>query len=97
MLILEGEAPTASTRQTDGVVFSEFSQRKVLRCFDLPDKIDVDHVEAQLQDGIIEVIAAKRPAKAAMRKRTSGVAWSEARRRRESKAPSAKGRKTPDE
>ena len=76
MLVLKGEAPTTERTQTDGVIFSEFSQEKVLRRFNLPTRIDVDKVEAQLQNGILEVIATKLPAKAAKRKGTSGAARS---------------------
>ncbi len=98
MLVLEGEARTRERKQTDGVVFSEFSHKKVLRRFDLSDKIDVDKLEAQLEDGILEVVAAKLPVKVAKRNRTSGVARSEARGRAGAgKAKPTKGRKKPEE
>jgi HSP20 family molecular chaperone IbpA len=99
MLVLKGEACTTERTQTDGVIFSEFSQEKVLRRFDLPTRIDVDKVEAQLQNGILEVIATKLPAKAAKRKGTSGAARSEARGRTGAGNASRprKGRKKPGE
>lgn len=98
MLVLKGDARTTERTQTDGVIFSEFSQEKVLRRFDLPARIDVDKVEAQLQNGILEVIATKLPAKAAKRKGASGAARSEARGRTSAgKAKPTKGRKKPDE
>jgi HSP20 family protein len=99
MLVLKGEARTTERTQTDGVLFSEFSQERVLRRFDLSSRIDVDKVEAQLQGGILEVIATKLPAKAAKRKGTSGTARSEARGRAGAGKASRprKGRKKPGE
>jgi HSP20 family molecular chaperone IbpA len=81
MIILEGEARTTERTQTDGVVFSEFNQEKVLRRFDLSDKIDVEKVEAHLQDGILEVTATKWPVKATKRKGIAKAARSETRGR----------------
>jgi len=81
MLILEGEAHNTTRKQTDGVVFSEFNQEKVLRRFDLSDKIDVEKVEAHLQNGILEVTATKWPVKATKRKSIAKAARSETRGR----------------
>jgi HSP20 family molecular chaperone IbpA len=95
MIILEGEARTIARKQTDGVVFSEFNQEKVLRRLDVSDKIDVEKVEAQLEDGILEVIAAKLPVKAPKRKGAQRAAH-----RREGgrqARPSTKGHKKTDQ
>jgi HSP20 family molecular chaperone IbpA len=100
MLVLKGEARTTERTQTDGVIFSEFSQERVLRRFDLSSRIDVDKVEAQLQGGILEVIATKLPAKAAKRKGTSGVARSKGSRGDAGAGKATRphrGRKKPDE
>jgi HSP20 family molecular chaperone IbpA len=95
MLILEGEAHNTTRKQTDGVVFSEFNQEKVLRRFDLSDKIDVEKVEAHLRNGILEVTATKASGKTRKRKAGPRVARNGVSHKPAASEKSKPGRKDP--
>lgn len=59
--------------KTEGTVhFSELSERRLFRRFALPANIDVDQVRANLEDGVLKIIAAK--AAEAPRKKVAAAA-----------------------
>jgi HSP20 family protein len=58
-VIIEGEA-THQHRNTRGTVhFCEFGERRVFRQIPLPKPVDVDHISATLDKGVLQVRAAK--------------------------------------
>jgi HSP20 family molecular chaperone IbpA len=60
-LIVKGSA-VHKHEQTDGDVrFCEFDQRTLFRRFDLPERINVDQVTANLDKGMLQLTARKSP------------------------------------
>ena len=58
-VIVEGEAVHQHQR-TDGTVrFCEFGERRVFRLIPLPNPVDIDHVSATLDKGLLQIRAAK--------------------------------------
>ena len=58
-VIVEGEA-VHQHQGTEGTVhFCEFGERRVFRLIPLPKPVDVDHVSATLDKGLLQIRAAK--------------------------------------
>jgi HSP20 family protein len=68
-LVIRGETSTRNKGKKGEAHFSEFSQKQIFRRFGLPTQIDVDHVAAHLEDGMLTIdmpkAAAAKPVKAA--------------------------------
>ena len=58
-LIVEGEAAHQHRRTNGTVHFCEFGERRVFRQIPLPKPVDVDHVSATLDKGVLQVRAEK--------------------------------------
>ena len=58
-LIVEGEAAHQHRRTNGTVHFCEFGERRLFRQIPLPKPVDVDHVSATLDKGVLQVRAAK--------------------------------------
>jgi HSP20 family protein len=59
VVIVEGEATHQHGGQNGTVHFCEFGERRVFRHISLPKPVDVDHVSATLDKGVLQVRAAK--------------------------------------
>jgi HSP20 family protein len=56
------QAETSHKEEKEGeVLFSEFTERKLFRRFDLRPGIDVERVKATLENGMLTIVAAKLP------------------------------------
>ena len=58
-LIVEGEAEHEHRSMEGNVRVSEFGERKLFRHIPLPEPVDVDHVSATLDKGLLRLRAAK--------------------------------------
>jgi len=58
-VIVEGEATHQHRNRTGTVHFCEFGERRVFRQIPLPKPVDVDHISATLDKGVLQVRAAK--------------------------------------
>jgi HSP20 family protein len=58
-LIVEGEAEHEYRSMEGNVRVSEFGERKLFRHIPLPEPVDVDHVSATLDEGLLRLRAAK--------------------------------------
>jgi HSP20 family molecular chaperone IbpA len=54
-LIIQGETSKRDKGKRGDVRFSEFSEKQIFRRIELPSLIDVDHVEARLEDGMLSI------------------------------------------
>jgi HSP20 family protein len=61
-IIVQGETSHKEEKKEGKVHFSEFSQRKLFRRFEMPTGIDVEQVKATLENGVLQIAAAKTPA-----------------------------------
>jgi HSP20 family protein len=63
-IIVKGEATHKHQGAEGSVQFCEFSEKALFRRFEFGDPIDVDHVTAALDNGILRIVAPKgKPAK----------------------------------
>ena len=58
-MIVEGEAAHQHQGTKWDRAFREFGERRVFRLIPLPKPVDVDHVSATLDKGLLEIRAAK--------------------------------------
>ncbi len=58
-IIVEGAAEEKREEKKENVVFSEFSNRKLFRKFELAAKIDAGSVKATLDKGVLRIVAKK--------------------------------------
>lgn len=58
-VIVEGEAAHRHQRSSGTVHFCEFGERRVFRLIPLPKPVDIDHVSATLDKGLLQIRAAK--------------------------------------
>lgn len=58
-LIVEGEAAHQHRRTNGTVHFCEFGERRLFRQIPLPKPVDIDHVSATLDKGVLQVRAEK--------------------------------------
>ncbi len=58
-VIVKAEASTETETEEADTVFSEFAERTLLRRFDLPAPIDLDHTSATLGKGLLKIVARK--------------------------------------
>ena len=58
-LTIEGKARPAVQEGGEKIHFSEFRQKRLLRQFDLPARIDPEAVTATLDDGVLRIVAKK--------------------------------------
>ena len=61
-IIVQGETSHKEEKKEGKVHFSEFSERKLFRRFEMPTGIDVEQVKATLENGMLQITAAKTPA-----------------------------------
>jgi HSP20 family protein len=61
-IIVQGETSHKEEKKEGKVHFSEFSERKLFRRFEMPTGIDVEQVKATLENGVLQITAAKTPA-----------------------------------
>jgi HSP20 family protein len=61
-IIVQGETSHTEEKKEGKVHFSEFSERKLFRRFEMPAGIDVEQVRATLENGMLQITAAKAPA-----------------------------------
>jgi HSP20 family protein len=59
MIIVDGDPAEAVAQRDHKVLFSEFSDRKLLRRFDLPQEVRTYTAKATLKDGILSITAKK--------------------------------------
>jgi HSP20 family protein len=57
---LRGNHGHSLEKKEKGLVYSEFNEKDLFRRFELPQNIDVDHVSANVENGILTVKAPKR-------------------------------------
>ena len=70
-IVVQGETSKKAEKKEGKVHFSEFSERKLFRRFEMPAGIDVEQVKATLENGMLQITAAKAPAVA---KKTISIA-----------------------
>jgi HSP20 family molecular chaperone IbpA len=58
-LIVEGEAAHQHSGTNGGLHFCEFGERRMFRQIPLPKAVDVNHVSATLDKGMLQIRAAK--------------------------------------
>jgi HSP20 family molecular chaperone IbpA len=58
-LIVQADATHSHEAHDGNICFCEFSQNKLFRRFNLPARIDVNHVAASLEKGILQITAWK--------------------------------------
>ncbi len=58
-VIVEGESTHRHSGKKGNVRICEFGERKIFRQIPLPERVDVDHVSATLDKGMLEIHAAK--------------------------------------
>ena len=58
-IIVQGETSHKEEKKEGKVHFSEFSERKLFRRFAMPTGIDVEQVKATLENGMLQITAAK--------------------------------------
>ncbi len=58
-IIVDGDPAQASETEAHRVLFSEFSYRKLLRRFDLPQEVRTYTAKATIKDGILTIVAKK--------------------------------------
>ena len=58
-ITIEGQMETTIHPNDEKTHFSEFSEKKLLRQFDLPTPIDPERVKATLEDGVLRISAKK--------------------------------------
>jgi HSP20 family protein len=58
-IIIEGQMETTKHSNDEKIHFSELTEKKLLRQFDLPTLIDPERVKATLEDGILRISAKK--------------------------------------
>jgi HSP20 family protein len=61
-IIVQGETSHKEEKKEGEVHLSEFSERKLFRRFEMPTGIDVEQVKATLENGMLQITAAKTPA-----------------------------------
>jgi HSP20 family protein len=61
-IIVQGETSRKEEKKEGKVHFSEFSERKLFRRFEMPARIDLEQVKATLENGVLQITAAKAPA-----------------------------------
>jgi HSP20 family protein len=61
-MIVQGETSHKEEKKEGKVHFSEFSEKKLFRRFEMPAGIDVEQVKATLENGMLRITAAKAPA-----------------------------------
>jgi len=54
-LVIRGETSERNNGKKGETRFSEFSERKLFRSYDLPAGVDVDKINADLKDGMLMV------------------------------------------
>lgn len=59
VVIVEGETAHQHRDKKGNVRLCEFGERKVFRQIPLPERVDVDHVSATLDKGLLEIRASK--------------------------------------
>jgi len=60
-IIVRGEISRKEEKKEGKVHFSEFSERKLFRRFEMPVGIDLEQVKATLENGVLQITAAKAP------------------------------------
>lgn len=58
-VIVQGETSRKEEKKEGKVLFSEFSEKKLFRRFEMPAGIDVEQVKATLENGVLQITAAK--------------------------------------
>lgn len=58
-IIVEGAAGEKKEEKKGNVIFSEFKNQKLFRKFELPAKIDAGSVKANLENGVLRIVASK--------------------------------------
>jgi HSP20 family protein len=58
-IIVQGETSHKEEKKEEKVHFSEFTGKKLFRRFGMPAGIDVDQVRATLENGVLQITAAK--------------------------------------
>jgi HSP20 family protein len=61
-IVIQGETSRKEEAREGKVHFSEFRERTLFRRFGLPAGIDIDQVKANLDNGVLQIVAAKAPA-----------------------------------
>ena len=54
-LVIRGEMKHEDEGRRGKVYFREFNQKQMFRRFDLPAEVDVEHINAELRDGILDI------------------------------------------
>ncbi len=65
LLVLTGENKSSEKREDENMIFSEFRSNKFCRRIKLPGDVDGDKVEANLNDGVLQLKLPKLPPKEA--------------------------------
>jgi HSP20 family molecular chaperone IbpA len=58
-ITIEGQVKYAEHAGEEKIHFSEFGERRLMRQFELPVRIDPDNVTAMLEDGVLRIAAKK--------------------------------------
>jgi HSP20 family protein len=58
-IVVDADVSHNEEKDTEAVSFSELTEKKMFRRFDLPEPIDPDKVQAALDKGILEITAGK--------------------------------------
>ena len=58
-IMVQADSAHKRGQQEGGVRFSEFSAKRLFRCFELPGRIDMDRIAANLDKGMLQITAAK--------------------------------------
>ena len=71
-IVIRGETSERNNGRKGQTRFSELSERKIFRRYELPSNVDVDNISADLKDGMLTIDAPKAaPAKAALAKKVA--------------------------
>lgn len=73
-ILVRGNHAHHLEKKEKGVSYSEFSDKALYRRFEIAQPIDVDHVTANVENGILKVKAPKKAAEASTGKKTATAA-----------------------
>jgi HSP20 family protein len=62
LLMLSGETKASEEKRDENVIVKEWKSNRFLRQFTLPSNVDPDNIQANLKDGMLELIMPKTPA-----------------------------------
>jgi len=73
-IFVQGKHERRTEKKEKGVFYSEFNEKALYRRFEIPHPIDVGHVTANIENGMLTVKAPKKMAQAAAEKKTASAA-----------------------